>query len=128
MSLELEKRTIKFGKDIIHLCKEIKFNAVTSKIIDQLVRSGTSIGANYMEAVNASSRRDFQNKIFICKKESQETKYWLNMLLECEPDYSETISNLSKECHEFNLIFQKIVTTLKNNKIDKTDKNDKTGN
>lgn len=111
----LEARTTNFGKEIIKLCRSIKFNAVTSKIIDQLVRSGTSIGANYMEAINGSSKKDFKNKIFICKKESQETKYWLVMLSECEPERKNEITILSQECHEFNLIFQKIVTTMETN-------------
>jgi len=115
----LEARTTKFGKDIILLCRSIKFDPVTTKIIDQLVRSGTSIGANYMEAINASSKRDFKNKIFTCKKEAQETKYWLTMLSECEPDKNATISSLSQECHEFNLIFQKIITTMNIKEIDK---------
>lgn len=115
----LETRTIQFGKEIIRLAKSIKFNLVSSKVLDQLVRSGTSIGANYMEAINASSRKDFKNKIFICKKEAQETKYWLMMLLECEPLRDEEIGGLAQECHEFNLIFQKIVVTMRSKEIDK---------
>lgn len=112
MDYPLEKRTEDFSRRLIHLCKSIKFNNVSAKIIDQLVRSGTSIGANYMEANNASSKKDFKNKIFICKKESQETKYWLTLLKECFPDNME-IDNLKQECHEFNLIFQKIIFTMK---------------
>lgn len=118
-SSNLEVRTIQFGKEIIWLAKSIKFNPISSKIIDQLVRSGTSIGANYMEAINASSKKDFRNKIFICKKESQETKYWLTMLAECESDKKVEIDKLSQECHEFNLIFQKIITTLKERETEK---------
>ncbi len=72
---DLEERTAKFGENIIILCKQIKLNT-----INKLIRSGTSIGANYMEANNASSRKDFTNKIFISKKEAQETKHWLRML------------------------------------------------
>ena len=116
MNYPLEKRTMEFSKRLIRLCKSIKFNNVSSKIIDQLVRSGTSIGANYMEANNASSKKDFRNKIFICKKESQETKYWLNLLNECEDN--EEICNLAQECHEFNLIFQKIISTMKINELE----------
>jgi len=85
----LEERTSQFGREIIRLCKPIKYDLVTSKIVDQLVRAGTSIGANYMEAINASSKKDFKNKIFICKKEAQETRYWLLMLLESEPAKSQ---------------------------------------
>ncbi len=71
---DLEERTALFGESVIKLCKIIKQDNITAPIINQLVRSATSIGANYMEANGASSKRDFVNKIFICKKESQETK------------------------------------------------------
>lgn len=77
---DLEERTALFGERIIDLCKETPRNDIVTPIIKQLVRSGTSIGANYMEANGASSKKDFRNKIFICKKESQETKYWIRML------------------------------------------------
>ncbi len=117
MNYPLEKRTVEFSKRLIRLCKSIRFDIVASKIIDQLVRSGTSIGANYTEANNASSRKDFRNKIFICKKESQETKYWLDLLDECFPDNGE-IDSLKTECHEFNLIFQKIISTMKIKEIE----------
>jgi len=110
----LQNRTLVFGKRIIRLCRSIKFNPISSKIIDQLVRSGTSIGANYMEAINASSKKDFKNKLFICKKEAQETKYWLTILKECEANNLE-IDKLSQECHELNLIFQKSINTLSSN-------------
>ena len=115
----LQERTIDFGKRIIKLCKSIKFNVISTRIVDQLVRSGTSVGANYMEAVNASSKKDFKNKLFICKKEAQETRYWLIMLKESEPDQKE-ISSLMQECYELNLIFQKSISTVENNlKLDR---------
>jgi four helix bundle protein len=66
--INLQERTLKFSNEIIKLCKLVKTDIVSKRIVDQLVRSGTSIGANYMEAVNGSSRKDFKNKIFICKK------------------------------------------------------------
>jgi len=88
---------------------------VSKPIINQLIRSSTSIGANYCEANNASSRNDFRNKIFICKKESQETKYWLKLLLSVSDD-ADKINALWKECHEFSLIFQKIISTMAKNK------------
>ncbi len=66
---DLEERTAKFGEDIIKYCKSIKQDTITKSIISQLIRSGTSVGANYMEANGASSKKDFRNKIYICKKE-----------------------------------------------------------
>jgi len=110
---DLEERTAKFGEDILDLCNGIKQDAVTRPIISQLVRSGTSIGANYMEANAASSKKDFRNKIHICKKEAQETKHWLRMLSKASPDKQKEIRKLWGECQELTLIFGKIVSKLK---------------
>jgi len=91
---DLEERTAKFGEKIIRLCKTIKQDVITKPIINQIIRSGTSIGANYCEANGASSKKDFKNKIFIAKKETQETKHWLRMLAECDPERREEIRNI----------------------------------
>jgi len=113
---DLEERTAVFSGEIIKFCGSIKEDNITKPIINQLVRSGTSIGANYCEANNASSRKDFQNKIFICKKEAQETKYWLRALSACCSDKLKELRKLWKETQELTMIFQKIVNTLRNNK------------
>ena len=110
---DLENRTAILGEKIIKLCRSIKEDNINKPIINQLVRSGTSIGANYSEANNASSRKDFQNKIFICKKEAQETKYWLRMLSTCCSEEKEELRKLWQETQELTLIFQKIVNTLR---------------
>jgi four helix bundle protein len=112
----LEERTGIFGENIILLCKTINFNHVTKPIIDQLIRSGTGIGANYCEANGASSKKDFRNKIFICKKESQETKHWLRMLKTALPEKNNEINKLWNEAQELTLIFQKICSTLRKDK------------
>ncbi len=105
---DLEERTAKFGEDIIDLCKRIPKIPVTMPLVDQLVRAGTSIGANYAEATGASSKKDFKNKIFICKKEAIETKYWLRMLAKAEEKMTEECRKLWKENQELTLIFSKI--------------------
>jgi len=109
---DLEERTAKFGEETIEFCKVIKQDVIARPIISQLIRSATSIGANYMEANAASSKRDFRNKIFICKKEAQETKHWLRMISKCAPEKKEEIRRLWKECQELTLIFGKIVSKL----------------
>jgi len=109
----LEERTAKFGEDIIEFCRNIRQDTITKPIINQLIRSGTSIGANYIEANSASSKKDFRNKIFISKKETQETKHWLRMIAKCLPERKEEIRKLWKECQELTLIFGKIVSSLK---------------
>lgn len=105
---DLEERTAIFAEQIIKLCRTIKNDRLSDPILNQLIRSGTSIGANYMEANGASSKRDFINKIFICKKEAQETKHWLRMLAAAVPDKADKAGVLWRECQELTLIFQKI--------------------
>lgn len=108
MKYDLEERTAVFGEKIINLCKQVEENSVTRAIINQLVKVGTSIGANYMEANGASSRKDFKNKIYICKKESMETKYWLRMLAKSVDKVKDECKDLWREAQEFTLIFSKI--------------------
>ena len=109
-----EERTARFGENVLLLCKTLQQDAITKPLISQLVRSATSIGANYMEANGASSKKDFRNKIFICKKEAQETKHWLRMLISCTSNNSRgELENLWKECQELTLIFQKITSSLR---------------
>lgn len=110
---DLEERTLRFSEGVIEFCKSTKQDTINKPIISQLVRSGTSIGANYVEANAASSRKDFGNKIFICKKEAQETRYWLKIIVKCNPETKEKIDILLKEVQELILIFQKITSTLR---------------
>lgn len=109
----LEERTAVFAEKIIELCKKCPRNIVTTPIVDQLIRSGASIGANYCEANGASSKRDFKNKIFICKKESKETKYWLRLLVKAEENLKEECRELWKEAQEFTMIFSKVAANTK---------------
>ena len=114
MKYDLEERTRKFSKDIIAFLIKIKKHKINESLISQLIRSATSVGANYCEANGASSRKDFKNKIFICRKEIQETKYWIEMIAESSPEEKESLKILWKEAHELTLIFNKISTSLKN--------------
>ena len=111
----LEERTAVYSGELIKFCRSVKEDNITRPLVNQLVRSGTSIGANYCEANNASSRKDFQNKIFICKKEAQETKYWLRTIATCCPEKTEELRKLWKETQELTLIYQKIVNSLRVN-------------
>lgn len=112
---DLEERTAKFGENIIEFCRSLEQDVIIKPIISQLIRSGTSVGANYMEANAASSKKDFKNKIHICKKEAQETKHWLRMAAKCLPKRKEEIRKVWRECQELTLIFQKITSSLKEN-------------
>ena len=108
MQYDLEERTAKFGENIIDFAKRLKENTISKPLISQIIRSATSIGANYMEANQASSKKDFKNKIHICRKESNETKHWLRMISKANPDKNEECRKLWKEAHELTLIFSKI--------------------
>lgn len=113
---DLEERTLKFSKNSIKFSKKIRRDLINSPMISQFIRSATSIGANYCEAGGASSKRDFRNKIYICKKECRETKYWLELIAENNPELKIESRKLWKEAHELTLIFSKTILTLENNK------------
>lgn len=108
MNYDLEERTAVFGEKIIRFCKTIERNEILKPLIIQVVRSSTSIGANYMEANQASSRKDFRNKIRICQKESNESKHWLRMIAVALETRKQDCRILWKEAHELTLIFAKI--------------------
>jgi len=105
----LSGRTANFGAEIIIFLKTIKENNINRSIINQLVRSASGIGANYMEADCAESKKDFNHKIGICKKEAKETTHWLHMLATAEPNEKEKCRRLWQEAHELTLIFSAIV-------------------
>jgi len=106
---DLEERTAKFGEEVLNFCKLIYLNTFNESLIKQLIRSSTSIGANYMEANGSDSRRDFKNKISICKKEAKETTHWLRMLSVVLPNKKDRLRILWKEAQELVLIFSAIV-------------------
>jgi len=112
MQYDLEERTTKFAEAMVIFVRKCSKNVVTLPIISQLVRSGTSIGANYFEANGASSQKDFRNKISICKKEARETQYWLKIIMGADSTLKEEAEKLSKEVQELTLIFSKIILTI----------------
>ena len=105
---DLEERTAKFGEEIIRFAKKIPVTPVTQRLIPQLVASGTAIGANYCEADDAESGKDFKHKIGICKKEARETKHWLRMIAIAVPTSDEEAKRLWQEAKELHLIFNSI--------------------
>ncbi|MBL8121787.1 four helix bundle protein [Candidatus Saccharibacteria bacterium] len=107
----LEQRTVDFSISGIAICRPLIKDFLLRPVCEQLVRAATSVGANYSEANNASSKADFRNKIFIAKKEVNETRYWLKVLSGANPDLD--VSATSQEALELNLIFQKVISSLK---------------
>jgi four helix bundle protein len=110
---DLEERTGKFGEEIIAFAKTLERNEINRPLISQIVSSGTSIGANYMEADGAESKKDFRHKIGICKKESKETKHWLRMISKANPHKSMECRKLWQEAQELALIFSSILLSKK---------------
>lgn len=115
---DLEERTARFAEGIIDLVKSIKTTPVNRRIINQVVGSGGSIGANYCEANEAESKKDFIHKIGICKKEIKETKHWLRLLMRSNPEKKNEIYSLWEENQELLLIFSKIISSSRNKFIE----------
>ena len=105
---DLAERTSRFGGAIILFIKDVPDNTINKPLISQLIRSATSIGANYMEADCAESKKDFKHKIGICKKEAKESTHWLHMMAIANPDKKEICRQLWQEAHELTLIFSAI--------------------
>lgn len=105
-----------FGVAVIKYATKQK-NVIPFSVIDQVIRSATSIGANYSEAQNAASRQDFKNKVLIAKKEASETRYWLRLISELAP--SDDLQVIRKESQEILYILQKITNSLNAKKATK---------
>jgi len=110
---DLEERTAKFGEEIIEFAKKIPKNTITIPLINQLIKAGTSIGSNYCEADCAETKKDFEHKIGICKKESRESKHWIRMVAKAVPELKSEARKLWQEANELNLIFITIVKKSK---------------
>ena len=105
---DLEERTARFGEGIIDFAKTIPPNPVTNRIITQLVGAGTSVGANYVEADDAVSKKEFLKSIGTCRKEARETKHFLRMIVRAVPELKPRARTLWLEAKELHLIFSKI--------------------
>lgn len=102
---DLEERTARFGENIVKFAKKIPKGPVNNRLISQLVGAGTSAGANYCEADNGVSRKDFKKGIGTCRKEARETKFFLRMVATAEPSLKDEARELWREARELHLIF-----------------------
>jgi four helix bundle protein len=105
---DLEERTARFGEAVIDFAKTIRQSPTTDRIISQLIGAGTSVGANYIEADDSVSKREFLKCIGICKKEARETKHFLRMAVRAVPELKPEARKLWMEARELHLIFAKI--------------------
>jgi len=115
---DLLERTARFAEAVVLFAKKIPRNPVTLPLIRQLVRAGTSVGANNCEANDAVSKKDFRNRLGICKKEASETKHWLRIMAKAEPRLKQEARRLWREANELHLIFGKSFQTAGRKKND----------
>jgi four helix bundle protein len=110
---DLEERTLQFAKNVIAFTKVVPKTVANGEVVKQLVRSSSSVGANYIEANEALSKKDFVMRIKICRKEVKESAYWLK-LVELKPSEGERERTaLIDEATQLLKIFSAIVEKTK---------------
>lgn len=110
-----QNRLLSFSVSIVKLAKNTPIDLTNRNIFEQLLKSSTSIGANYVEANNASSRADFRSKIFLAKKEASETRYWLKLLSQTYE--RQELEGLIDEISQIIMTLQTIISTMKNKQM-----------
>ncbi|MBM4401690.1 MAG: four helix bundle protein [Candidatus Cloacimonetes bacterium] len=107
-------RTFKFARDVIRSLKQLPRDDINKNFVHQLSKSSSSVGANYREATEAESLRDFLHKIRLCKKESKESRFWLGLVLEANSNLQSIVQEgerLAQEAREFTKIFSSAAKT-----------------
>jgi four helix bundle protein len=110
---DLEERTAQFGEAIVRFSKQIPRDPTNNRLIDQLVGCGTSVGANYCEANEAVSKKDFRNTAGRCMKEAKESRFFLRMVVASEPQLAEEARELYREAKELLLILGSMQKEMK---------------
>jgi len=114
---DLAERTTLFAEGVVLFVGTLKENIVNKNLIHQVVKSSTSIGANYMEADVAQSKRDFEHKLGICRKEAKETAYWMRIIVTANPESRNECLKFSQEATELVKIFSTIISNSKSNPL-----------
>jgi four helix bundle protein len=107
---DLEDRTLEFAKKVVRLCKSLPSDRINNEIISQLIRSSGSVGANYREANDALSKKDFVYHIKISRKEAKETHYWLELLKDANANIDHNIDGIVEESVELKKILSSIAS------------------
>ena len=113
----LRKKSKEFAKEIIYLCRRLRQNGIEGALTNQLMRCGTSVGANIHEAQYAQGTKDFISKFEIALKECNESEYWLELLFEVNNLSKEEFQGLQKKCIDLRRMLVATVTTLKKNQL-----------
>ncbi len=107
---DLEDRTLEFAKRVVRLCKELPINTVNDKLVDQVIRSAGSVGANYREASDSLGRKDELMRLKISRKEAKETIFWLELIAEANESFAKRMQELIQESRELKNILSAIIT------------------
>jgi len=110
---DLEERTLKFAKNIRDFVKKLPRTISNIEDGKQLIRSSGATGANYIEANESLSRKDFAMRIKICKKEAKESRFWLKLIEVCDEELSNMQKQLIQETSELMKIFGAIIEKSK---------------
>jgi four helix bundle protein len=109
MQYDLEERTLNFAKEMIEFVKTLPKTTANVEIAKQVIRSAGSIGANYIEANESLSKKDFVMRIKICRKESKESSYWLKLTEVKDSGGENKRAKLIEEATQLTKIFSSIV-------------------
>lgn len=112
---DLAERTARFGESMIVFARRVPPDDFRGHLLDQLLRSATSVGANYCEANEAESRKDFRHKIALCRKEAKESRFWIRMAVSSQPGLADPARPLVQEAEELTRIFSAIVRSVDRN-------------
>lgn len=113
---DLEERLARFAERVIDLVKKLPRDSVNQRLTPQVVSSSGSSGANYCEACEAESKKDFRHKIAIVKKELRESKHWIRLIARANSKFTNECREIWQESHELLLIFSKILKKSKERK------------
>ena len=113
-NFDLEERTYRFAKDVALFCKKLPRTINNIEYIKQLLKASASVAANYIEANEALSKKDFKMRIKICRKEAKESAFWLKLIIETnEKKFQLEGERLLSEATELKKIFSSIVEKSK---------------
>lgn len=115
---DLENRTLEFAKRVLDMTKVLVKDSANNNFIDQIVRSSSSVGANYREANDALGKKDFIHRTRIARKESKETTYCLELIIHHNPTLEKRIQDLLKESIEITKILSAIINSAQDSKKD----------
>ncbi len=111
---DLEDRTLEFSKRILKMVKALSADDINKHYTNQIIRSSSSVGANYREANDALGKKDFEHRVKISRKESKETSFWIELIMEHNPRMKSRMQDILKESIELTKILSSIITKSKN--------------